>query len=67
MGGELIISILQTNMEKMPDTLGLSCHTSVDLLRGRLSDNGYYFEAEAIVEEREHFYPVMRVRRDIVK
>jgi tRNA (adenine22-N1)-methyltransferase len=63
MGGELIVSILEADRDKAPDTLVLSCHTSADVLRGWLAENGYYFEDETLVEEKGHFYPVMRLVR----
>ncbi len=63
MGGELIVSILDADKDKAPDTLVLSCHTSADVLRGWLAQNGYRFDDETLVEEKGHFYPVMRLAR----
>ena len=63
MGGELIVSILEADRDKAPDTLVLSCHTSADVLRSWLVENGYCFEDEALVEEKGHFYPIMRLVR----
>ena len=63
MGGELIVSILETDMDKAPDILVLSCHTSAGVLRGWLAENGYRFDDEALVEEKGHFYPIMRLVR----
>jgi tRNA (adenine22-N1)-methyltransferase len=63
MGGELIVSILAADPDKTPDTLALSCHTSADVLRGWLAENGFNFEDENLVEENRHFYPIMRVGR----
>ncbi len=61
MGGELIISILEADRDKAPNTLVLSCHTSADVLRGWLAGNGYRFDDETLVKERGHIYPVMRL------
>ena len=63
MGGELIVAILEADRCKAPDTLVLSCHTSADVLRGWLAQNGYCFEDEALVGEKGHFYPIMRLVR----
>ena len=63
MGGELIVSILEADIDKAPEVLVLSCHSMADVLRGWLADNGFCFEDEALVEEGRHFYPIMRVRR----
>ena len=63
LGGELIVSILETDLDKAPSTLVLSCHTSADVLRGWLTENGYCFDDEALVEEKGHFYPIMRLVR----
>lgn len=63
MGGELIVSILEADMDKAPGVLVLSCHTSADVLRGWLADHGFLFQDEALVEEKDHFYPVMLLRR----
>lgn len=63
MGGELIASILEADIEKSPQVLVLSCHSMAEVLRGWLADNGFCFEDEVLVEERRHFYPIMRVRR----
>lgn len=63
MGGELIVSILEADRDNAPDTLVLSCHTSADVLRGWLAENGYRFDDEMLVEEKGHFYPVMRLVR----
>lgn len=63
MGGELIVAILEADCGKAPDTLVLSCHTSAGILREWLADNGYVFDDETLVEEKRHFYPVMRLKR----
>jgi tRNA (adenine22-N1)-methyltransferase len=59
MGGELIADILQSGMEKAPDTLVLSSNTASGLLRKWLYDNGYIIVDEELVFETRHFYPVM--------
>ena len=66
MGGELIVSIIAADIAKAPETLVLASHTSADILRGWLTENGYYIEDEKLVNEKGHFYPVMRFRRGVM-
>ena len=63
MGGELIASIIAADIAKAPDILVLSSHTSADMLRGWLTENGYYADDEELVAEKGHFYPIMRFVR----
>lgn len=63
MGGELIASILEKGKEKLPDTLVLSCNKGSGVLRKWLSENGFAIEAEDLVLENRHYYPVIRAIR----
>lgn len=60
MGGELIASILENGKDRLPDTLVLSCNKGSGVLRKWLSENGYLIEAEDLVLENRHYYPVIR-------
>lgn len=63
MGGELIMSILDKDKDKLPDTLVLSCNRGSGVMRKWLSENGYKIEAEDLVLENKHYYPVLRAVR----
>ncbi len=63
MGGELITSILENGRDKLPDRLVLSCNKGSGVLRKWLTENGYVIEAEDLVLENRHYYPVMRAVR----
>lgn len=60
MGGELIASLLGNGADRLPDTLVLSCNKGAGLVRKWLVENGYVIEAEDLVLENRHYYPVMR-------
>jgi tRNA (adenine22-N1)-methyltransferase len=63
MGGELITSILQDGKDKLPDTLVLSCNKGSGVLRKWITENGFVIEAEDLVLENKHYYPVLRAVR----
>lgn len=60
MGGELIVSILESGIESIPDTLVLSCNTAADILRKWLSENEYRIDDEVMICESRHYYPIIR-------
>lgn len=60
MGGELIASLLGQGGDRLPDKLVLSCNKGSGALRKWLVENGYVIEAEDLVLENRHYYPVMR-------
>lgn len=63
MGGELIISILDfdINKSKSFDYLVLQPMNSVDLVRRYLYCNGFSIVKEDLVKDRHHFYNVLKV------
>jgi len=63
MGGELIAQLLAADAERLPPVLVLSCNTAQDVLRAWLCVNGYAFADEALVCDKRHYYPVMRVQK----
>ncbi len=63
MGGELIADILETDKEKAPGTLILSCNTMAHVLRQWLCDNGYRIKDEELISESGRFYPVIKAEK----
>jgi tRNA (adenine22-N1)-methyltransferase len=63
MGAELICKILEQGKDqlKQGQTLLISCHKDVELLRKYLCEHNFCIEKERIIQEENHFYPLLLV------
>jgi tRNA (adenine22-N1)-methyltransferase len=63
MGAELICKILEQGKEQLKEgqTLLISCHKDVELLRKYLNEHNFCIEKERIIQEERHFYPLLLV------
>ena len=63
MGASTIVEILKQGKVKPNQTLLLSPHKDVSLLRKYLMEHAYEIVEEHLVQEDLHFYPILKVRR----